>query len=45
MIFDFFLLMIAIWLFITNVLAALILIVAAIDLWPELKRKWKSLNR
>lgn len=45
MVFDFLLLMVAVWLLITNVLAALVLTVAAIDLWPELKRKWKSLNR
>lgn len=44
MISDFLLLMVAVWLFLTNILAALILTVAAIDLWPELKRKWKNLS-
>jgi hypothetical protein len=45
MIFDFLLLMVAVWLLISNVLAALVLTVAAIDLWPELKRKWKNRNQ
>lgn len=34
--------MLAVWLFLTNCLAALVLVTAAIDLWPDLKRKWRN---